>query len=148
MGTMIHDKPRLTVREKQYLDLDKFMQPIAVVIESKKSTTVTDLDSALNISLENKLIFQQDIPSTLAILAKEYHINDVLLESGPGLLNDFLAQNLIDELIIYLAPKLLGKGAMNLSQFGPIEALTQSKDWVFQTVEQLGTDIAITAIPK
>jgi diaminohydroxyphosphoribosylaminopyrimidine deaminase/5-amino-6-(5-phosphoribosylamino)uracil reductase len=140
MGTMIYDQPRLTVREKKYLDLDKFVQPIAVVIDSKKS------DRGVN--LENKLFFQEDIATVLAILAKEYEINNVLLESGPGLFNKFLSQNLIDELIIYLAPKLLGKGAMNLSQFGPIEALTQSKDWVFQTVEQVGTDIEITAIPK
>lgn len=144
MGTLIHDKPRLTVREERFVNLEKFTQPIAVVIDPQKQVK-TNLDGSL---FENKLFFDQNIPIVLNLLAQEYGINDVLLESGPGLFNQFLTENLIDEVIIYLAPKLLGKGAMNLSQFGPLEELTQARDWVFQSVETVGTDIAITAIPK
>ncbi len=153
MGTVIYDNPSLTVRNKQFVELDNFKQPVSVLIYPESES---ESDFKLNLDIADKnivkksdtLFFNQDLPGMLSILAQKHEINEVLLESGPGLLNQFLAQNLIDELLIYLAPKLLGKGAMNLSQFGPIEQLTQAKEWVFQKMEQVGEDIAIMARPK
>lgn len=146
MGTIIHDDPRLTVRDERFIHLEKFTQPVSVVIGTS-GAIATDkkiFDKSGTLVFE----FEKALPDILQDLAMTHQINDVLLESGPGLLNKFLTENLIDELVIYLAPKLLGKHAMNISQFGPIEQLTQSKDWVFDSVEQVGEDIALVARPK
>lgn len=146
MGTLIHDNPRLTVRDQKFTSLENFAQPISVIIHANN-----------NLPADRKiwdkpgtLVFDKSLPlpDALKELAITHQINDLLLESGPGLFNAFLEQNLIDELVIYLSPKLLGKQAMNISQFGPIEQLTQSKDWVFQYVEQVGEDIFLLATPK
>ena len=40
-------------------------------------------------------------------------INDILLESGPTLLTSFISQDLIDEFIIYIAPKMLSNTALS-----------------------------------
>ena len=144
MGTIIHDNPRLTVRDEKFLKLENFTQPVSVVINPRNAITT---DRKI-FDKPDTLIFEKALPDVLKELAITHQINDMLLESGPGLFNAFLAQNLIDELVIYLAPKLLGKQAMNLSQFGPIEQLTQSKDWVFQYVEQVGEDLILLATPK
>lgn len=147
MGTVIFDNPKLTVRQERFVMLENFKQPVSVIIGSNDS--IKEIKSEKQIfQKSDTLIFDEALPRVLNILATEHEINDVLLESGPGLLNHFLSENLIDELIIYLAPKLLGKDAMNISQFGPLEKLTQSKDWVFQQVEQVGEDIMILAAPK
>lgn len=144
MGTLIHDNPRLTVRDEKFVELENFKQPISVVINANDAITADR-----NIfDKPGTLVFEKALPDILKELATTHQINNVLLESGPGLLNKFLTENLIDELVIYLAPKLLGKQAMNISQFGPIEQLTQSKDWVFDSIEQVGEDIALVARPK
>lgn len=144
MGTLIHDNPRLTVREDKFVNLDHFTQPVSVVIHANDAITT---DRKI-FDKPGTLTFKKALPDVLQELASTHQINDMLLESGPGLLNKFLTENLIDELVIYLAPKLLGQQAMNISQFGPLEQLTQSKDWVFDSIEQVGEDIALVARPK
>lgn len=144
MGTVIYDNPRLTVRDKAILNLEHFKQPVSVVMDPNNSISP---DRKI-FDKPGTLVFNNPVRSVLESLAKEYEINDVLLESGPGLINQLLNENLIDELIIYLAPKLLGKEALNISQFGPIEELTQSKDWVFETCERVGDDIIISATAR
>ena len=44
----------------------------------------------------------------LESLASEYHCNDILVEAGPTLCGAFLRTRLVDELIVYVAPKLMG----------------------------------------
>ena len=145
MGTVIYDDPKLTVRDQDIINLDKFKQPISVVINSKNAPIMPDKEIFQKV---DTLVFKDNIPKVLSILAEQFEINEVLLESGPGLFNAFLSQHLIDEWVIYLAPKLLGKAAMNISQFGPLEQLNQAKEWVFEKIEQVGDDIVIVAVPK
>ncbi len=144
MGTVVFDDPRLTVRQDRFVKLENFKQPVSVVFDPNKGITP---DRKI-FDKSGTLVFDQPLSEILSLLATEHQINDVLLESGPGLLNQLIDQNLIDELIIYLAPRLLGKDAMNISQFGPLDELSQSKDWVFQKCEQVGDDMVIFATPK
>ena len=56
----------------------------------------------------------------------------------------FLGEGLVDELIVYLAPTLLGQGA-GMSNFGPLQQLSEGLPLQFQSVERAGKDLRILA---
>ncbi|HRK38371.1 MAG TPA: bifunctional diaminohydroxyphosphoribosylaminopyrimidine deaminase/5-amino-6-(5-phosphoribosylamino)uracil reductase RibD [Burkholderiaceae bacterium] len=84
-----------------------------------------------------------DLPALLADLAKR-EINELHVEAGHKLAGSFLRDGLVDELLLYMAPRLLGPGA-GLANIGPFESLQQSLDWHYTDVRQVGTDLRILA---
>jgi diaminohydroxyphosphoribosylaminopyrimidine deaminase/5-amino-6-(5-phosphoribosylamino)uracil reductase len=85
-----------------------------------------------------------DLKALLLFLAKR-GINDVLVESGAHLAGAFIEQNLVDELILYQAPKLIGGDGKNLVEMPNISSLAQAKALSILDIRQLGCDIRITA---
>ncbi|WP_354668385.1 bifunctional diaminohydroxyphosphoribosylaminopyrimidine deaminase/5-amino-6-(5-phosphoribosylamino)uracil reductase RibD [Colwellia sp. D2M02] len=85
-----------------------------------------------------------DLKALLALLATR-GINDVLLESGARLAGAFFEQNLVDELILYQAPKLLGGDGKNLVEMPSITELAKTKQLSINEVVMVGADIRITA---
>ena len=67
-------------------------------------------------------------------------MNEVLLESGPTLLGSFLQQGLIDELIAFIAPKMMGSDARPLALLG-IEKLDDAPLFKMIELKQSGDDI-------
>jgi diaminohydroxyphosphoribosylaminopyrimidine deaminase/5-amino-6-(5-phosphoribosylamino)uracil reductase len=55
-----------------------------------------------------------------------------------------LRENLVDELLVYLAPKLLGSGA-GMLRFGPLAALADAVPLNFYKVHALGADLCVQA---
>ncbi len=84
-----------------------------------------------------------DLPALLADLARR-EVNELHLEVGHKLGGSFLREGLVDELLLYMAPRLLGPGA-GLAHIGPFESLTQSLDWQFTDVSRVGADLRILA---
>ncbi len=80
----------------------------------------------------------------LAVLAKR-EINEVLIESGAKLAGAFIEQDLVDELILYQAGKLIGGDGKNLVEMPSIQSLSQAKQLTINDVRMLGRDIKITA---
>ncbi|MEK6806513.1 MAG: bifunctional diaminohydroxyphosphoribosylaminopyrimidine deaminase/5-amino-6-(5-phosphoribosylamino)uracil reductase RibD [Pseudomonadota bacterium] len=74
-------------------------------------------------------------------------VNEVLVECGPKLAGGFLRSGLVDELVIYCAPALLGHEARALAELPGISALTQSLKLQFTDIHQVGSDLRITARP-
>lgn len=73
----------------------------------------------------------------------EKSVNHLLIEAGHSLAGEFLKQNLIDELVIYMAPKLMGnqaKGLFNLN----IEKMSYTKSLVLKDCRHLNDDIRLT----
>ena len=87
-----------------------------------------------------------DLPSVLAALA-ERQINAVLVEAGATLAGAFLAAGLVDELVLYVAPKLLGDSARPLLQLPVFSALPQCPQLKLVDVRQLGDDLRLTLRP-
>ncbi len=85
-----------------------------------------------------------DLSLLLALLA-EKGINQVLIESGARLAGAFIEQNLVDELILYQAPKLLGGDGKNLIEMPSIQSLLSAKELAISDMSRLGCDIKITA---
>jgi diaminohydroxyphosphoribosylaminopyrimidine deaminase/5-amino-6-(5-phosphoribosylamino)uracil reductase len=87
-----------------------------------------------------------DLDEVLRFLATE-EVNEVLLESGAVLAGAMLEAGLVDELVVYLAPHIMGNAARGLFH---LPALLQMSDRVALTIKevrQVGDDIRITAIP-
>ncbi|MGL1957085.1 MAG: bifunctional diaminohydroxyphosphoribosylaminopyrimidine deaminase/5-amino-6-(5-phosphoribosylamino)uracil reductase RibD [Colwellia sp.] len=85
-----------------------------------------------------------DLMAVLQFLAKR-GVNDVLLESGANLAGAFIEQNLVDELILYQAPKLMGGDGKNLLEMPSIKTLSSAKKLMINDVRLVGCDIKITA---
>src|ERR1700730_18552904 len=78
----------------------------------------------------------------------ELEINELLLECGPRLAGSFILANLVDELVLYVAPALLGADAaplMHVSGLGPPGSLPAFE---FKDVQRIGADLRLVLIPK
>jgi diaminohydroxyphosphoribosylaminopyrimidine deaminase/5-amino-6-(5-phosphoribosylamino)uracil reductase len=85
-----------------------------------------------------------DLRALLRLLAKR-GLNDILLESGQNLAGAFIEQDLVDELVLYQAPKLLGGDGKSLMNFPSIKQLSSAKKLTFKDVRMVGGDLRITA---
>ena len=168
IGTLLADDPRLTVRSEELtLDADQappIAQPLRVVVDSKlrirpalrlfaspgevlvataaepraiAGATVTALPNG-----EGKV----DLPALLSHLA-ERHCHEVLVEAGAKLAGAFLAAGLVDELVLYIAPKLLGSDGWPLAEL-PFTRLVEAIELRITDVRAVGEDWRITAQPR
>ncbi|NGY03486.1 bifunctional diaminohydroxyphosphoribosylaminopyrimidine deaminase/5-amino-6-(5-phosphoribosylamino)uracil reductase RibD [Solimonas terrae] len=74
-------------------------------------------------------------------------VNEVLLECGPRLAGAFLAAGLVDEVVAYLAPTLLGHEARPFAYLPGLEQLSQRIELTFVDTRQIGSDLRITLRP-
>lgn len=71
-------------------------------------------------------------------------INELHVEAGHKLNGSLLREGLVDELLVYLAPKLLGPG-LSMANIGPLSDLAQAQALEFSSVERVGPDLRILA---
>lgn len=89
-----------------------------------------------------------DLTALLQDLAQR-EVNELHVEAGHKLNGSLLRAGLVDELLVYLAPKLLGPGA-GLAQIGPLTTLDDGLAWHFTEALMVGPDLrvrACTAMP-
>jgi len=87
-----------------------------------------------------------DLPAVLARLG-ELAINEVLAECGPRLAGALLAAGLVDELVCYLAPKILGSGARSAFALADFAVLEQCPGLDIIETRRVGSDLRIVARP-
>jgi diaminohydroxyphosphoribosylaminopyrimidine deaminase/5-amino-6-(5-phosphoribosylamino)uracil reductase len=78
----------------------------------------------------------------------DLEVNELLVECGPRLAGAFMLANLVDELVLYMAPALLGADAaplMHVSGLGPPGSLPAFE---FTDVQRIGADLRLILIPK
>jgi diaminohydroxyphosphoribosylaminopyrimidine deaminase/5-amino-6-(5-phosphoribosylamino)uracil reductase len=90
---------------------------------------------------------QFDLNELLHTLANG-QINMLWVEAGSTLATSFWRQNLLDELVLYQAPMLLGADAQPMLQAGGLTQLAQAPRWQWQDVRQMGDDLRLTALLK
>jgi diaminohydroxyphosphoribosylaminopyrimidine deaminase/5-amino-6-(5-phosphoribosylamino)uracil reductase len=164
-GTVLADDPRLNVRE-----IETVRQPLRVILDNELQTQ----PSARMLKEEGVLIYtavkdaakiaalrqagaavevlpdgagQVDLPAVMCDLA-QHGINEVLVEAGSTLNGALLRAGLVDELLLYVAPQLLGDAARGIAQLGELTALEQRIDLTWQDVRQVGADLRILARVK
>ena len=84
-----------------------------------------------------------DLAAMLRDLAQR-EVNELHVEAGHKLNGSLIRDGLVDELLIYLAPKLVGRGR-EMAQFGPLADLTQAVGFEFLSCERVGPDLRVLA---
>ena len=87
-----------------------------------------------------------DLAALLAALSQEHAVNELHVEAGHKLNGSFVRAGLVDEFLVYLAPRLLS-GGLPMASFGPLRALDQSLDLRFEQVDPVGEDLRLIARP-
>ncbi|WP_198675747.1 bifunctional diaminohydroxyphosphoribosylaminopyrimidine deaminase/5-amino-6-(5-phosphoribosylamino)uracil reductase RibD [Aliidiomarina sedimenti] len=88
-----------------------------------------------------------DLTALMKTLAQR-DINDVWVEAGARLSGALLQQGLVDELIVYQAPKLMGPDAKGLIDLPEFTRMTDLPEWQFHSVQQVGEDIKLVLRPR
>lgn len=86
------------------------------------------------------------LPDLLHKLA-DRDINEALVETGPTLAGAFIQANLVDEMIFYIAPKLMGHAAKPLLQLPGLDHMSDCLQFKFKDIRQVGEDLRIIASP-
>ena len=73
-------------------------------------------------------------------------VNELHVEAGHKLNGSLVREGLVDEYLVYVAPKLLGVGR-ELALFGPLDDLDAAPTLIFQSVTPIGGDLRIIAHP-
>lgn len=162
IGTVLQDNPRLDVRL-----VATERQPQLVLVDRQLETPVTarlfELDRRCLIYTANPDAGRRqaleaagahvinlpgdkdrvDLKAMLHDLATR-EVNELHVEAGAALNGALIAAGLVDELVIYLAPKLLGLGR-DMASFGPLSALAQATALEFISSVSVGPDLRIVA---
>jgi len=88
-----------------------------------------------------------DLKELLNILGEKYFITSLLVEGGADIYTSFVYHKLIDEMHIFVAPKILGKGLQSFSGLN-FKNLNETQELNFINVEQLGPDLHIVSTLK
>ncbi|MGD9774178.1 bifunctional diaminohydroxyphosphoribosylaminopyrimidine deaminase/5-amino-6-(5-phosphoribosylamino)uracil reductase RibD [Diaphorobacter sp.] len=164
IGTVLEDDPLLNVRE-----VATPRQPHLVLVDSQLQTPPT----ARLLEVPGRRVFiygahdhpqraqalqargatvtllpnargKVDLPALLRDLGA-HGVNELHLEAGHKLNGSFLREGLVDELLLYLAPLLLGSGAHGLASWGPLQALSDGMRMELHAMQPVGPDLRLLA---
>jgi diaminohydroxyphosphoribosylaminopyrimidine deaminase/5-amino-6-(5-phosphoribosylamino)uracil reductase len=162
IGTVLEDDPRLDVRLAPAT-----RQPGVVVVDSRLQTPT---DAALFQPGRPVLVYgAEDKPEAIAALRARgaevvllpgpggkvdlaalladlgrREVNELHVEAGFKLNGSLVREGLVDEFLVYLAPKMLGQG-QGMANFGPLAGLEQALELDFSSVERVGPDLRVLA---
>jgi diaminohydroxyphosphoribosylaminopyrimidine deaminase / 5-amino-6-(5-phosphoribosylamino)uracil reductase len=166
IGTVLEDNPRLDVRL-----VNTPRQPHLVVVDSRLETPLDALlfapqrkvfiyaaqvNDAKKTALETlgaTVIYMPgqtdatrskvDLKAILLDLARR-EVNEVHVEAGHRLNGSLVREGLVDEFLVYLAPKLIGQGR-DMASFGPLADLAAAVPLAFKSTGMIGPDLRILA---
>jgi diaminohydroxyphosphoribosylaminopyrimidine deaminase/5-amino-6-(5-phosphoribosylamino)uracil reductase len=88
-----------------------------------------------------------DLPAVFARLG-ELEVNDVLVEAGSRLSGALFTADLVDEWLLYIAPKLLGKDAKPVAALARLTKLDDAPEFELVESKQVGPDLRLRLQPK
>lgn len=163
IGTVLQDDPSLNVRDE---GLGPVLQPLRVIADSKCRTPV----DAKTLTLPGDVIIYslESVPAGTALAAAgaqvrtvgadggrlslpallddlgALQVNELLVEAGPALNGALLTAGLIDELIVYTAPHILGSAARGMFDIPSLAGMDQRVAWRLTDVRRVGDDLRLT----
>ncbi|MFL6094799.1 MAG: bifunctional diaminohydroxyphosphoribosylaminopyrimidine deaminase/5-amino-6-(5-phosphoribosylamino)uracil reductase RibD [Blastococcus sp.] len=140
-GTVLADDPQLTVRDAD--GRNALRQPLRVVVDRRGRLPE---DARVFDDAGPTLVSSASSPAALLGELFDRDVRRLLLEGGPTLAGAFLREGLVDEIVIHLAPKLLGSGPSLVSDLG-IRAIGDALDLSVVDVTLLGGDVALRLRP-
>ncbi|OZE25964.1 riboflavin biosynthesis protein RibD [Rhodococcus sp. 05-2254-6] len=138
-GTVLADDPRLTARRPDGTLAPH--QPVRVVVGSRPipSTAAIRGSDAPTVFL--------DTHDPAAVIDALHEHTDIQLEGGPTLAGAFLAAGLVDRVVAYVAPAVLGSGPAAVENAG-IGTIADAIRFRTETVTMIGNDILIGVVPE
>jgi diaminohydroxyphosphoribosylaminopyrimidine deaminase/5-amino-6-(5-phosphoribosylamino)uracil reductase len=177
-GTVIADNPMLNVRYSELnlaadvLAQKDLHQPLRVLLDGRNQLPPslnclqpTENNLAGNVLLVNGRLSEHQFESHVSqwqapfngnkldlekVMTKlgELQLNHIWVEAGAKLAGALLQNKLIDELILYQAPKLIGGAGQNLFDTMPIEVMDEVTNLTWSDIRQVGNDLKLTALFK
>lgn len=142
-GTVLVDNPSLTVRDDNDLPLPFEQQPTRVVVGRGSAPE----EAAVNDSAAATVFIKSHDPTeVLAQLWDAGHVR-VFLEGGPRLAAAWLRAGVIDEIVGYIAPVMLGAGTPAVGELG-IGTITDAFRFRTDAVTLLDDDVKIVLRPR
>ena len=161
IGTVKADDPQLNVRA-----VETSRQPRRVIVDSKLDIDLharvlaggaswivaaaanPDKEAALRAAGHEVIVLPNaagkvDLPALMRELGRR-EINEVHVEAGSKLNGSLIREGCVDELLVYLAPSLIGE-AQGMFALGPLASLEQRQRLKFHEVKQVGEDLRILA---
>ena len=166
IGTVLADDPALTVRDARLVGAAG--QPLRVIIDSRlrippsarllsepgetlvmtvshdSASTSKLVKAGANVARVTSDGDRVDLGAVLHELARR-EINDVLVEAGPSLVGALFEAKLVDELLLYIAPALLGDAARGVIRLPGLRALADAPRLEFKETRMFGPDIRVIA---
>ena len=176
IGTVIADDPAMTVRDPE-LDIARQplrvivdsrlrtppeaqilrQEGVTLVVhglareeggaESAADSAIAELNATGAELMAVPVVGEQIDLSALVDHLATRQINDILVECGPRLAGAFVEAGLVDELIVYLAPVLMGSDAQPLLQL-PISKMTDKRPLKITDIRKVGDDWRVTCLPE
>lgn len=138
--------PHAELRQPMRVILDRQHQlhpGLALYATSAPIIRVAEQEADLCVPLNQHQ--QLDLRHTLTALAEQHQINHLWVEAGPTLAKSLIDQQLVDELIIYLAPKIMGSDGRGLFGSLGFTHMDQTLGLVIQDCRMIGPDLRLTA---
>lgn len=173
-ATVLADNPSLTVRwdeldaaTQSLYPRENLRQPLRIILDSRNRVTpqhrVVRAPGATWLARlqPDEQSWPQDVEQLtfpahgggvdlvvmMMQLAKR-QVNSIWVEAGAALSGALLQAGLVDELILYIAPKLMGDNGRGLCQLPGLERLADAPEFVFSEVRQIGPDLRLRLKPK
>jgi len=174
IGTVLADDPRLDVRVPGDPAGGEARQPLRVVLDRHLRTppgarllsgggevllltaqgSLKDVQSGMRLTARGVRI--ETVPeenerlSLGAVLDRlgELEVNELQVEAGPTLAGDLVRQSLVDELLLYVAPKLLGDKARPLLELPEPPELSAARAFTLTDSQPLGDDLRLRLRPR
>lgn len=170
-GTVLTDNPSLNVRPEALpgvdLPTDELRQPLRIVVDGQNrlhpelkllglpgETLLLNRQHDPKLQLPNVQQWQAplqgeqlSLPEIMQELGRR-QLNQIWVEAGAGLAGALMQQQLVDEFILYLAPKLMGQQSKGLLTLPVFEHMDQVPDMAWKDVSHIGNDLKLTLTPN
>jgi diaminohydroxyphosphoribosylaminopyrimidine deaminase/5-amino-6-(5-phosphoribosylamino)uracil reductase len=167
IDTVLHDDPSLNVRlsPEQLQITGEVRQPHRVVLDSQlrfppaakmlslqgNTTVLTTADSRNDLCCDvvrlDAVDGRLDLTGVMSWLAG-MQANEVHVEAGPTLCGTLLQNKLVDEIVVYMAPHVMGNNARGLFELPGLEHMADRIRLDFIDVRRIGKDLRIIATPS
>jgi diaminohydroxyphosphoribosylaminopyrimidine deaminase/5-amino-6-(5-phosphoribosylamino)uracil reductase len=169
INTVLADDPKMTVRlashqlDSKYHLIDR--QPVRVVLDSAQRLPV---NAAINSQpgvawqiISDRLKLKERVPGLYSLPVTDERIdlhalldflgeqetNNLMVEAGGTLAAAFIAQDLVDELVVYQAPDIMGASAQPMINLPQILKMSEKIKLEYQDVRKIGRDLKCVLTP-
>jgi diaminohydroxyphosphoribosylaminopyrimidine deaminase/5-amino-6-(5-phosphoribosylamino)uracil reductase len=163
-STVLHDNPKMNIRDEKLLK-NLASQPAVILLDRNLSVPptsnifkanrlviiITNIDNSTNAPLriynDNVVIkYVKTTDSKIVLediynIAKMYNLDDILVECGSSFSGTLLTEDAVDELLYFVAPKILGDQSISFSGIVPINKLKNKKTYKIKNIKSYKNDL-------